>query len=154
MSTILVVDDQPQNARLLDAVLSPHGYDVRHAASGAEALEQAWAADPDLVLLDVSMPGMNGYEVCRRLRADERTAFLPIVMVTAHQDEARANALEVGADDFVTKPFDRQELLARVRSLLRIKRYHDEIAEWNRTLEIRVAAQVAELEKIDRKSVV
>jgi adenylate cyclase len=150
MSTILVVDDQPQNARLLEAVLSPHGYDVRHATSGAEALEQAWAAEPDLVLLDVSMPGMNGYEVCRRLREDARTAFLPIVMVTSHLDEARADALEAGADDFVTKPFDRQELLARVRSLLRIKRYHDEIAEWNRTLEARVAEQVEELEKVSR----
>jgi adenylate cyclase len=150
MSTILVVDDQPQNARLLDAVLSPHGYTVRHATSGAEALEQAWAAEPDLVLLDVAMPGMNGYEVCRRLREDPRTAFLPIVMLTAHHDEARADALEAGADDFVTKPFDRQELLARVRSLLRIKRYHDEIAEWNRMLETRVAEQVEELEHMSR----
>jgi adenylate cyclase len=150
MTRILVVDDQPQNARLLDAVLSPHGYEVRHATSGAEALEQAWAAGPDLVLLDVAMPGMNGYEVCRRLREDPRTTFLPIVMLTSHQDEVRADALEAGADDFVTKPFDRQELLARVRSLLRIKRYHDEIAEWNRTLEKRVAEQVDELEKVNR----
>jgi adenylate cyclase len=150
VSTILVVDDQPQNARLLDAVLSPHGYTVRHATSGAEALEQAWAAEPDLVLLDVAMPGMNGYEVCRRLRENPRTAFLPIVMLTAHHDEARADALEAGADDFVTKPFDRQELLARVRSLLRIKRYHDEIAEWNRMLETRVAEQVEELEHMSR----
>ena len=150
MTRILVVDDRPQNTRLLEAVLSPHGYDVVHAASGEEALEAAWGRGADLVLLDVEMPGMDGYEVCRRLRADERTAFLPIVMVTSHQDQVRADALEAGADDFVTKPFDRQELLARVRSLLRIKRYHDEIAEWNRTLETRVAEQVEELEKMNR----
>ena len=155
MSAILVVDDQPQNARLLDAVLAPHGYDVVHAASGPDALERAWGDAPDLVLLDVSMPGMNGYEVCRRLRDDPRTEFLPVVMVTSHQDEARSDALEAGADDFITKPFDRQELLARVRSLLRIKRYHDtieaqsaELGEWTRTLEARVAAQVEELERM------
>jgi len=150
MSTVLVVDDQPQNARLLEAVLTLHGYGIRGAASGAEALESAWTEAPDLVLLDLEMPGMNGYEVCRRLRGDDRTAFLPIVMVTSHQDQVRVDALEAGADDFVTKPFDRQELLARVRSLLRIKRYHDEIAEWNRTLETRVAEQVAELEQMNR----
>lgn len=157
MSTILVVDDQPQNARLLQAVLSPHGYVVQHASSGTEALELAWNGGPDLVLLDVEMPGMDGYEVCRRLRADERTAFLPVVLVTSHPEEVRADALDAGADDFVTKPFDRQELLARVRSLLRIKAYHDtvesqaaELAEWNRTLEARVAAQVDELERMSR----
>jgi adenylate cyclase len=157
MSRILVVDDQPQNARLLDAVLTPQGYGVMHAASGAEGLERAWDDTPDLVLLDVAMPGMNGYEVCRRLRDDPRTEFLPVVMVTSHQDEARADALEAGADDFITKPFDRQELLARVRSLLRIKRYHDtieaqaaELGEWARTLEARVAEQLDELEKMAR----
>ena len=157
MSTILVVDDQPQNARLLETLLGPCGYALLHASSGAEALELAWEREPDLVLLDVEMPGMNGYEVCRRLRADERTAFLPVVMLTSHPGEVRADALDAGADDFVTKPFDRQELLARVRSLLRIKRYHDtveaqagELAEWNRTLEARVAAQVDELEQMRR----
>lgn len=157
MTAILVVDDQPQNTRLLEALLSPHGYSVLHASSGAEALELAWERKPDLVLLDVEMPGLDGYETCRRLRADERTAFLPVVMVTSHRDEARADALDAGADDFVTKPFDRQELLARVRSLLRIKRYHDtveaqaaELAGWNRTLEARVAAQVDELERMSR----
>lgn len=157
MSTILVVDDQPQNVRLLEAVLQPHGYDVIHAASGAGALDAVSRHSPDLVLLDVEMPGMNGYDVCRRLREDERTAFLPVVMVTSHADEVRADALAAGADDFITKPFNQQELLARLRSLLRIKRYHDtieaqtaELAEWNRTLEARVAEQLDELEQMSR----
>jgi DNA-binding response OmpR family regulator len=157
VSSILVVDDQPQNTRLLEALLRPHGYALLHASSGAEALELAWSREPDLVLLDVEMPGMNGYEVCRRLRADERTAFLPVVMVTSHREEVRADALDAGADDFVTKPFERQELLARVRSLLRLKHYHDtiesqaaELAEWNRTLEARVGKQIDELERMSR----
>ena len=157
MSTVLVVDDRQQNVRLLEAVLAPNGYDVIHATSGAEALEAAWRHSPDLVLLDVEMPGMNGYEVCRKLREDERTAFLPVVLVTAHEREVRADGIEAGADDFVTKPFNQQELLARLRSLLRIKRYHDtieaqagELAEWNRTLEARVAQQVEELEQMSR----
>jgi class 3 adenylate cyclase/CheY-like chemotaxis protein len=157
MSTILVVDDQPQNVRLLEAVLQPHGYDVIHTASGGEALDAVSRCAPDLVLLDVEMPGMNGYEVCRRLREDERTAFLPVVMVTSHAQEVRADALAAGADDFITKPFNQQELLARLRSLLRIKRYHDtieaqsaELAEWNRTLEARVIEQIDELEQMSR----
>jgi adenylate cyclase len=157
VTTILLVDDQPQNLRLLDAVLGPEGYDLLHSSSGAEALDLARTGTPDLILLDVDMPGMNGYEVCRRLRGDALTAFLPVVLITSHRGEARADGLEAGADDFVTKPFDRQELLARVRSLLRIKRYHDtieaqtaELGEWNRTLEGRVAEQVDELEKLSR----
>jgi class 3 adenylate cyclase len=157
MSSVLVVDDQPQNVRLLEAILAPHGYDVMHAASGAEALEAVWTRGTDIVLLDVEMPGMNGYEVCRRLRDDARTAFLPVVMVTSHADEVRADAIAAGADDFITKPFNQQELLARLRSLVRIKRYHDtieaqaaELVEWNRTLEARVAEQIDELEQMSR----
>jgi CheY-like chemotaxis protein len=154
---VLVVDDVPQNIRLLEAVLTSNGYSVTSASSGADALDKVAAEVPDLVLLDIQMPGMNGYEVCRRLRADPATRFLPVVMVTSSDTEVRINALEAEADDFVTKPFDHQELLTRVRSLVRIKQYHDtiesqaaELAEWNRTLEARVDEQVEELEKMSR----
>jgi class 3 adenylate cyclase/CheY-like chemotaxis protein len=154
---ILVVDDVPQNVRLLEAVLTANGYSVTTASSGPAALEQVAAARPDLVLLDIQMSGMNGYEVCRRIRENPATSFLPVVMVTSSDSEVRVNAIEAGADDFVTKPFKQQELLARVRSLLRIKQYHDtieaqaaELADWNRTLEARVESQVEELEQMNR----
>ena len=154
---VLVVDDVPQNVRLLEAVLTSHGYDVTSASSGPEALEKVTAEAPDLVLLDILMPEMNGYEVCRRLRADPATRFLPVVMVTASDTEVRVNATLAEADDFITKPFNQQELLSRIRSLVRIKQYHDtiqsqasELAEWNRTLEARVGEQVEELERMNR----
>jgi adenylate cyclase len=112
---------------------------------------------PDLVLLDVLMPGIDGYEVCRRIRRNPATAFLPVVMITASGDQEKLNAIEAGADDFVTKPFLPGELVARVASLVRIKRYHDtiekqsiELEAWNRELEHRVAAQLLELERVSR----
>jgi class 3 adenylate cyclase/CheY-like chemotaxis protein len=156
-ATILVVDDLPQNIRLMEAILSPRGYRVVSATSGREALERV-ASDPiDLVLLDILMPGIDGYEVCRSLRAEPATQFLPVVMITASGDQQKVAATEAGADDFIAKPFDQSELLARVRSLLRIKRYHDtierqaaELADWNRQLEERVAAQVEALERMGR----
>ena len=155
--TILAVDDQPQNLRLLDAVLGPRGYRVVTAGSGQEALAMLEELEVDLVLLDVVMPGLDGYEVCRRIRARERTAYLPVVMITASGSQQRLDALEAGADDFVTKPFDQNELLARVVSLARLKRYHDtierqatELAAWNAELERRVADGVAELERTSR----
>ena len=154
---VLVVDDLPQNTRLLDAVLSPRGFKVNVALSGEEALRSLHESPPDLVLLDILMPGMDGYEVCRRIRADAATSFLPVIMITASGDQEKLLATEAGADDFVTKPFDQAELLARVRSLLRIKNYHDtierqaaELAAWNRELEQRVATQVEELERMGR----
>ena len=148
---ILVVDDVAANVRLLEAILAPAGFSLSSASSGPEALERAATELPDLVLLDVQMAGMNGYEVCRRIRENEAAALLPVVMVTSHDSEARIDGIRAGADDFVTKPFDQQELLLRVRSLVRIKRHHDtiraqaaELAEWNRRLEARVGKPVAE----------
>lgn len=156
-ATVLAVDDQPQNLRLLDAVLSPRGYRVLTAETGEDALAMLGGQDVDLVLLDVLMPGLDGYEVCRRIRADPRTEFLPVVMITASGEQQRIRALQAGADDFVTKPFDTSELLARVASLARVKRYQDtiraqadELAGWNRELESRVQAQVDELDRMHR----
>jgi len=155
--TVLAVDDQPANRRLLEAVLTPRGYHVLPASSGPEALDLLRQREVDLVLLDVVMPGMDGHEVCRRIRADARTAYLPVVMITASGEQQRLTALESGADDFVTKPFNTAELLARVASLARIKRYHDtvtrqaaELAAWNAELERRVAEGVTELERTSR----
>ena len=156
-SKILVVDDVAANLRLLEAVLTPRGYDVVGAPDGIIALELVESEQPDLVLLDVMMPGLDGYAVCRRLRADEKTAVLPVIMVTSSVAEEKTQAIEAGADDFIPKPFNHHELLTRVRSLLRIKHYHDtikaqaeELAELNRTLEQRVDAQVEELERLSR----
>lgn len=155
--TLLAVDDQPANLRLLDAVLAPHGYQVVTAMSGPAALEMLDHLDVDVVLLDIVMPGLDGYEVCRRIRAGERTSYLPVVMVTASGTQQRLAALEAGADDFVTKPFDRSELVARVASLARIKRYQDtieqqaaELSAWNAELEQRVRDGVVELERTSR----
>ena len=154
---ILVVDDTEQNRKLMDAVLSPQGYDVAGAASGREALELIAAEQPDLVLLDIVMPEMTGYEVCRALRQDPATRLLPIIMLTSSGDEDKVSAIEAGADDFIARPVNQPELLARVTSLLRIKAYHDtiqaqaaELAEWNRSLETRVSSQVEELERLGR----
>jgi signal transduction histidine kinase len=146
-ATILVVDDIPENVRLLEAVLIPRGYEVLPATSGEEALRLVEEHDPDLVLLDVVMPGMDGYQMCRNLRANEETALLPVIMVTSSIGPEKTEAIEAGADDFIPKPFNHGELLTRVRSLLRIKRYQDEIKELNRTLEQRVQNQVEALER-------
>ena len=155
--TVLAVDDLEQNLRLLDAVLSPRGYNVLTALSGHDALEQLSQHEVDLVLLDIVMPGMDGYEVCRRIRAVPQWRFLPVVMITASGSQEKRQALEAGADDFVSKPFDQAELIARVASLARLKRYHDtiewqaaELAQWNVELEARVASQIDELERVNR----
>jgi len=124
---ILVVDDQPKNIELLEAYLIPPGYEIIKAESGQEALERLSCNQVDLVLLDIMMPNMSGFEVLKQLRADQKTRLIPVVMITAlNETEDRVKALEAGCDDFISKPFDKQELLVRVESLLRIKFLHDE----------------------------
>jgi class 3 adenylate cyclase len=148
---ILVVDDTPVNVKLLADLLAVKGYAVVTAASGAEALAVVEKEQPALVLLDVMMPGMSGYDVCRKLRANAATAMLPIVMVTALDPaQERVKGIDAGADDFLSKPINQPELLARVKSLLRIKLLHDELAEWSRTLEQRVEQQLAQLDRLER----
>ncbi|MFC7595406.1 response regulator [Terrabacter sp. GCM10028922] len=154
---VLVVDDLETNRKLMHAVLEPRGFVVHSEQSGEAALAALAELDVDVVLLDVLMPGLDGYETCARIKADPRTALLPVVMVTASGTQQRLRALEVGADDFITKPFDQAELIARVRSLARVKRLHATIVEqaaalerWNAELESRVAAQVEDLERLSR----
>lgn len=126
-------------------MLTPRGYEVTTATSGQEALDKIRAERPDLVLSDIVMPGMTGYDLCRKLREDESTRFLPIVMVTASGDQERAQALEAGADDFMTKPINQTELFARVRSLVRLKEYHDTIERQREELRRFLSPQIAEL---------
>ena len=128
VARILVVDDIEANVRLLEAKLTAEYYDVMTAYDGPTAIAMAAAESPDIVLLDVMMPGMDGFEVCRRIKADPRTAHVPVVMVTAlDQSSDRVAGLEAGADDFLTKPVDDSALFARVRSLVRLKLMTDEL---------------------------
>ncbi|OGG46883.1 MAG: hypothetical protein A3F84_28395 [Candidatus Handelsmanbacteria bacterium RIFCSPLOWO2_12_FULL_64_10] len=125
---ILIVDDTPANVKALRMRLSPEGYEVLEASDGLQALERVAQEKPDLVLLDVMMPGLNGFEVCRRVKSQPDTQFIPVVLVTALTDrESKVTGIEAGADDFINKPLDPDELRARVKSLLRTKSLHDEL---------------------------
>ena len=127
---ILVVDDNVVNCELMDAMLEPHGYQVTHAYSGMEALQKIEGSPPQLILLDVAMPGMDGFEVARRLRAQESTRVIPILMLTAMGDvEHRVQGLDSGADDYLTKPVEATELLARVQSSLRLTNLRQQVDE-------------------------
>jgi class 3 adenylate cyclase len=162
---ILAVDDTPENLEILRARLSANGYEVITANDGEQGLALARDSDPDLVLLDVMMPKLDGISVLKKLKEDAALRFVPVVLVTAKSDMRDVVAgLEAGADDYLVKPFDQSALVARVRSLLRIKGLHDlvltqakqleeqaaELATYNRSLEERVSAQLAEIERIGR----
>ena len=162
---ILIADDNAMNVEILDARLTHHGYRTITAVDGEQALEMARTRRPDLVLLDIMMPKLDGIEVCRRIKQDPSLPFTPVVLVTAKADSKDVvTGLEAGADEYLTKPVDQAALVARVKSMLRIKDLHDTVSaqaaqlreftaqleDWNRTLERRVAEQVEELERVSR----
>jgi adenylate cyclase len=152
---ILIVDDNEMNRDILVTRLETQGYELSQAADGEEALVAAKEHLPDLILLDVMMPKLDGIEVCRRLKADPSMPFMPIILVTAKAaSEDVVTGLEAGADEYLTKPIDQMALVARVKSVLRIKELHDQVsaqaadlAVWNRTLEERVQQQLSEIER-------
>jgi class 3 adenylate cyclase len=160
---ILIVDDNPANLDIFETRLAAHGYDIVTARDGEEGLALAMECQPDLILLDIMMPKMDGIEVCRRLKGDASLPFMPIILVTAKaESEDVVAGLEAGGDDYLTKPVDHKALVARVKSMLRIKELHDttqaqaerieadaaRLAEWNESLEKQVAEQVRELDRM------
>ena len=148
---ILVVDDQRTNAEMVSGLLGNLGYEVDVAANGEEALQRVASKAPDLVISDILMPRMDGYELCRRLRASAATALLPVILVTSAEPQTeRVKGVEAGADDFLAKPVNWAELFARVKRLLHVKSLQDEIKHLNAQLEQRVQEQVAQLERLSR----
>ncbi len=162
---ILIVEDNPASLDILQTRLTAHDYNVITATDGEAGLAMARETQPDLILLDIMMPKMDGIEVCRRIKADTSLPFMPIIMVTAKVDSKDVVAgLEAGANEYLTKPVDHTALVARVKSMLRIKDLHDtvrdqatrleeqstQLAEWNQALEQRVVEQLAELKRVGR----
>ncbi|MBI4528223.1 MAG: response regulator [Deltaproteobacteria bacterium] len=148
---ILIVDDEPFNLDLLEQELCEQDYEIERANDGVEALEKVPTFEPDVILLDYMMPKMNGLEVVRRLKQEEKYRGIPVILLTAKaSQEDKIRGLDAGADDYVVKPFDSFELLARVRSMLRIKQLHDSLDEWNRNLNEKVNQQVTEIERMGR----
>src|SRR5215831_4010010 len=146
---ILIVDDNETNRDILMARLGPQGYDLKQAADGEEALSAARELLPDLILLDVMMPKIDGIEVCKQLKSDPNLPFMPIILCTAKADTKDVvTGLEAGADEYLTKPIDQTALVARVKAALRLKQLHDQITEMNKSLEQRVAEQLGEIERM------
>ena len=133
---ILIVDDQLQSIELFEAYLVPQGYEIVKAANGEEALGKLSGNQIDLIMMDVMMPGMDGFEVARRVRQENTYCWLPIILVTAlRETEDRVKGIEAGCDDFLSKPVDKMELLARVRSLVKVKDYYDLMKITRKSLE-------------------
>ncbi len=154
-SLILVVDDEESNRRLFDAQLKAEGYRVALASSAGQALDMVAVEPPDLMLLDVMMPEMDGFELVARFKSDERARQVPVILVTALDDrDSRLRGLQAGAEDFLTKPVDRAELAARVRNLLKLKEYADFLANYSRVLEEKVLARSRELTESYRETIV
>ncbi len=146
-AAVLIVDDEPRNLEVLTHILGTQGFQILTAEDGEEALEKARATLPDVILLDVVMPQMDGFEVCRQLKADPATLYIPVALITALRGvRERTRGAEAGADEFISKPFDSIELLTRVKSLTRIKRLYDQLRAANHALEQRVAERTALLE--------
>ncbi len=151
---ILIVDDEKRNVSLLETLLQAEGYATLAAATGSDALAVAAAEAPDLILLDIMMPGMDGFETVARLKADPRTKSVPVIMVTSLDDRiSKLRALQAGAEEFLTKPIDRADLGVRVRNLLRLKEYGDFLVNHNRLLEQQVRERTAQLEEAYREAV-
>lgn len=162
---ILVVDDQPQNVQILKDRLEGEDYEILTATTGEAALEMATQLEPDLILLDVIMPGVDGNEVCRRLKENVALPFMPVIMITAKSNaQDIITGFEAGADEFLTKPLDQEALMARVKSMLRLKSFHDiardqaaqlevqagALERWNETLEHQIRKQMTDLESMGR----
>ncbi len=149
---VLIVDDEPRNLEVLAHILGTQGFHIVTAEDGEEALEKAHAEAPDVILLDVVMPHLDGFEVCRRLKADPATLYTPVALITALRGvRERTRGAEAGADEFISKPFDSIELITRVKSLARIKRLYDQLRAANHALEERVTERTAELQKALRE---